>query len=798
MPYSCFDVQTRRPETSQDVPFATSAQKAAEVFSMTIDARPKQYGETTYENVKRIFQRVQESEYLDKIYVIEEPQQDHINIVDEEPDRENSEVIKDSIITNENDLENLDDQIDNNPIESQSVVAVKESTDNCLIPHQQPQLSQHTSQVIEHVDVQHVSINNIPQPGQPMIGAPMAPPAASVPTFQGNTAHSEATTPVHVAMYAHPGMQTSNHQIQQMPAGGTIIASVPQPQIISVPTQQALPAAVAGAQPPQQRQVLGSPSSAPQTVAHQNIPIHNTAQSQPLTQAVPPQAIPIHNSAQNQPLPPGHYNYIQQMRPLAEVIGGGNFYFLQDSELDSPELNVQGQNAMQNTPIFDQQQSQPVIQQLQKSGTTILNEQNTTSLNQNQIQQVVSSQQQLQQQHGAPQQPIQTQTFTNQSFPQMQNSNNLNNSTNPLFQQQQLFNVPIQQQHGLQNSQQPQLMPETQQPMMLINRLGTSQQSPLIQQQQQQQQSLGQQQNIMQEMPPQVANQQSQNDVGKSVVYPFENPVVGLNYEQQMQNSTNALKNTLSLGTDEGKGNQNDLFNEFAGDANIKGSSVVSTPTPPTSDLTQESNKWNSDVNSNSAINAQQNSRKNEWTSSSNANSAGTDSGYDRNVNNESNHWNSSQETGGYRGPGNRNTTGYQRRDDRRVGGNGGGNYRGRSNYGSGGANTQQNGTSRGGGNNANSGIYFRNNENSNSGSYYPNSNGSAVYSNKDNAPRYDSGNGGNYRPRGNNSSNGRSNGPPPRNIGSRGGNSGSSNSNSYINSRQSSNRLPLGLENKN
>lgn len=32
------------------------------------------------------------------------------------------------------------------------------------------------------------------------------------------------------------------------------------------------------------------------------------------------------------------HQYIQQIRPLAEVLGGGNFYFLQDSELDSPEV----------------------------------------------------------------------------------------------------------------------------------------------------------------------------------------------------------------------------------------------------------------------------------------------------------------------------------------------------------------------------------------------------------------------------------------------------------------------------
>lgn len=40
------------------------------------------------------------------------------------------------------------------------------------------------------------------------------------------------------------------------------------------------------------------------------------------------------------------HQYIQQMaRPLAEVLGQGNFFFLQDSELDSPEVPNNNQNS---------------------------------------------------------------------------------------------------------------------------------------------------------------------------------------------------------------------------------------------------------------------------------------------------------------------------------------------------------------------------------------------------------------------------------------------------------------------
>lgn len=39
------------------------------------------------------------------------------------------------------------------------------------------------------------------------------------------------------------------------------------------------------------------------------------------------------------------HQFIQQMRPLAEVLGGGHFHFLQDSELDSPDVPNNNNNA---------------------------------------------------------------------------------------------------------------------------------------------------------------------------------------------------------------------------------------------------------------------------------------------------------------------------------------------------------------------------------------------------------------------------------------------------------------------
>lgn len=46
------------------------------------------------------------------------------------------------------------------------------------------------------------------------------------------------------------------------------------------------------------------------------------------------------------------HQYIQQMaRPLAEVLGTGNFFFLQDSELDSPDVPSNNQNTVERPPV---------------------------------------------------------------------------------------------------------------------------------------------------------------------------------------------------------------------------------------------------------------------------------------------------------------------------------------------------------------------------------------------------------------------------------------------------------------
>lgn len=921
------DVQTRRPETSEDAPFATSAQKAAEIFSMTIDARPKQYADSTYENVKRIFHRIQESDYLDKIYLTDVP----------EPETKAADDLENEVNV---ELEDAAAAEANDP--EQEIVAVEENLEklNLEAPAAQETSAEHNVSMVdpqqqhqqavlkEHMELQQqVPLSNLPPPtAQAIIPTPMAPPATAVPSFQPTVPapHSGATTPVHVAIY-HPSMQQPAPQhLQQMATNAALIGNVhthSAAQILPALTAQQLQQSGVQNLPPassvqsnqtqqQQRQMLTSPSAGQPAVGAGPIAIHN---GNPQQQPLPPghfNPTPVHAVEQNffkhqsqhphQQPPQQQQQYLQQMRPLAEVIGSGNFYFLQDSELDSPDLNSQG--VPQNTIVFEQQQQPHQNLQQNKPTQHVITEQTAGTQNQQQQQlQQLNQQHPLNQPQNSTPTPIQTQTFTNQSFPQMPpppqqqqqqqqhppNAGILQSTTpSPLFQQppppqqhqtqqqqqqkatsnQQIF-TPVQTQNMITPHQQQQQQQQSQlimtggnetpqQPppnIMILNRLATSSgpaTTPLMQQQQQgilqhqqqqqQQQITPQTQNLVagmqqqqQQLPPNPAATEMSQTATKNAGFPFENAVAaGLGYEQQMQNKLNAEKvlNAFQEANNMAATHlhKNDLINEWD-EAVLKSNSSTSannqsdfksSPSVQIGETT--STKWSAEVNANSPITIQQtSSRKNEWTSSAasanNGNSGivaePASGGYISESRSESNHWESNSygrgSSGGNRGQGG-GGGGYQRqrnddrRDDRRPGGGSGG-YRGRSNYSSG--NPQQNGQSRGGGGGGNSsGIYFRNNENSNN-SYYQNGSGgggggSNVYSNKES--RYDSrgggGGSGNYRgPRGsdNNSANPRSNGPPPRHMGNRAGGSNVNNANSYMNSRQS-NRMPLGIENKN
>lgn len=108
-----------------------------------------------------------------------------------------------------------------------------------------------------------------------------------------------------------------------------------------------------------------------------------------------------------------HQYMQQQMRPLAEVIGARNFYFLQESELDSPDMMQHQQQQHQQSVYPPQQLQQQQSQQSSQMSPT----------QQHQQAQIIH-QQTMQQMSPAPpqQQQLPSQAFPNPAFPSMVSS----------------------------------------------------------------------------------------------------------------------------------------------------------------------------------------------------------------------------------------------------------------------------------------------------------------------------------------------------------------------------------------
>ncbi|GBP06063.1 Caprin homolog [Eumeta japonica] len=115
--------------------------KSSRNFSMTIDARPKQYGDTTFENVKRVFHRIQESDYLDKIYLTDVPEPEKV-AVDIEHDV--TVDVEDAPVTEANNQEQeivvVDEKLDKLNLETPSVPEIPVDNNNvAILEHQQQQ-----------------------------------------------------------------------------------------------------------------------------------------------------------------------------------------------------------------------------------------------------------------------------------------------------------------------------------------------------------------------------------------------------------------------------------------------------------------------------------------------------------------------------------------------------------------------------------------------------------------------------------------------------------------------------------
>lgn len=355
------DIQTRRPESSDDLAFVNAAHKAAEYLSMTIDARPKQYGDTTFENLRRIFTQIQECGYLDKIYLavpepISESNEEELNSaaagVGGEAD--------DTVTADENSLEEgmeklsvLDDgpqgqqqtqlqqpllQQQHQPTQQQLQTLIDSNGDGMLQQQQQQPISE---QHLEQLQLQQPQPGNVTMsvvaPLPQVLQVPTLPPTSAATVFPPPGAvlqaapqppHSGTTTPVQLYAAAPPSAQQQQQQQGVPPQLQQVIniqqaATAPPPQMV----------------PPQGRPLMTSPAAASQLQQQQPglVAASPAGTVQPLHAGVPPHFPPTTVRAVEQGYFKQH-QYMQQMRPLAEVIGGGSFYFLQDSELDSPDI----------------------------------------------------------------------------------------------------------------------------------------------------------------------------------------------------------------------------------------------------------------------------------------------------------------------------------------------------------------------------------------------------------------------------------------------------------------------------
>ncbi|KAJ6646600.1 Caprin like, partial [Pseudolycoriella hygida] len=60
------EVVPKHPGSPDDIPFRTAVQKSADHLLMTIDGKPKEFGESKYSDIKNIFKNIQKSGYFDK------------------------------------------------------------------------------------------------------------------------------------------------------------------------------------------------------------------------------------------------------------------------------------------------------------------------------------------------------------------------------------------------------------------------------------------------------------------------------------------------------------------------------------------------------------------------------------------------------------------------------------------------------------------------------------------------------------------------------------------------------------
>ncbi|XP_055534021.1 caprin homolog [Wyeomyia smithii] len=279
------ETRPQRPKTSLQPAFVVSVKTAADHLSAVVDGRNKAYGDSTYVHLKNVISEVQDCGYFEQdIVVVDEESEDHV--VEETNSTEN-EII--------------------GAAEEATMEEVRTNADVAVDPAAPDLEKQEKDNPVTH----------LAQPIEPKSFGE-APAAAAVPT---------------------PSFPMHTHVIRQNP--------VPSPAIPVIVDNQNGPLIAPPIQVP-------SPVIAPNT----GIIPRNTAHVQSTATVVPtvpvtvpviqPAAVPLQPiSGQQlaattvQAVEHAYFkqHYIQQqMRPIHEVIGTGNFFFLQESELDKPDV----------------------------------------------------------------------------------------------------------------------------------------------------------------------------------------------------------------------------------------------------------------------------------------------------------------------------------------------------------------------------------------------------------------------------------------------------------------------------
>lgn len=552
---------------------------------MTIDGRQKQYHDTTYENVRKIFQRIQESGFLDKIYLNDK------SLPNMDFDKTNA-LEKNDTKDVQTDNEKKDNK-DNNegtigdgtakPIRDPSRAITPKTLGNPVINKTSLQSNENSGALVktslhgQPVVKQNTAVNTnastkntaVQKTGQSVLNAPMQNITGLSPPL---TAHGLQVG----GNFVTDNHETSGQKINQGRCDTKTIKN-----------NSTFTTAALGDNRPMQENALRNTTN--QVVAPVTIPVPYNPTT---VNAVEQTFFNQHSQKQKR-----QQQFIQQMRPLSEVLGGGSFYFLQDSELDVPQSpNLPNSSIFEQLKIPTMQQHQSALPPLVQESNNKLNQKaqklsgkqissmhnnnpndietvgvsvgsGSVSVNQNTAllqQQIIRLQEQQQQPLISTH--IHTQTFTNQSFPQVTPSQSSlgSNTPSPLFHQKQaldshpLFSPDA---HGIpspfqQNSTPAQLIigNDQQQPEQSMIIMGQMNPSAPTGVGAQNSDSLFKTQTAAvthQLDQQQKAYQQHMNTTDmtqKNLRFPYDNAVVTA-YEQQLQQLTvsNALKTDSSM-----------------------------------------------------------------------------------------------------------------------------------------------------------------------------------------------------------------------------------------------------------